>query len=298
MENKDLEKFDPSVAELTKMVQATKGITATDLKDKKQLAVVRENRIALKNARVKITKIGKELREDAIAFQRAVIDKEKSLIAIIEPEEERLAAIEEEAEQLAIREERLEKLPIRKERLLAINGTKWATDEELLVLDSEGFESFYNICVAENNEALRLKAIEEQNEREEKARLAREKEEAKIKEEQDKKQAEIDAREAEIKAREDAVKAEEQRIEREREIKEAEERAREQAIKDEKERIEREAEKKAQEEKEKQELLAKRKKYQDFLAKHGWTTKTKDDFKVEETAEGYVLYKKLGVFKK
>ncbi len=199
MENKDLEKFDPSVAELTKMVLATKGITATDLKDKAQLAIVRENRIALKNARVKITKIGKDLRDDANKFASAVIAKEKSLIAIIEPEEDRLEAIEEEAKALIIREERLEKLPARKERLTAIdNRTKWATDDELLEMDSTQFETFFNQCVAENNENLRVQALEEQAEKERIAKQEQDERDAKIKAEQDKKQAELDAKEKKI----------------------------------------------------------------------------------------------------
>ena len=98
MDTKDLEKFDPTVAELTAMVAKTKKLKATDLEDKAQLAIVKENRIVLKKARVQIEKRGKELREDALKFQRAVIAKEKELIAIIEPEEDRLEAIEQEAE--------------------------------------------------------------------------------------------------------------------------------------------------------------------------------------------------------
>jgi hypothetical protein len=299
METKDLEKFDPSVAELTKMVNATKGITATDLKDKDQMAIVRENRIALKNARVKIGKIGKELRDDANKFASAVIAKEKSLIAIIEPEEDRLEAIEEEAKALIIREERLEKLPSRKERLTAIdNRTQWATDDELLEMDSTQFEAFYNQCVAEHNENLRVQALEEQAEKERIAKQEQDERDAKIKADQDKKQAELDAKEKKIADERAKIEKEKIDIAHKKEIEAEKEKARLQAIEDEKVRAENEKKENARKEKEAKELLEKRKKYQEFLKSHGWTEKTKADFKVEETEDGWVLFKRLGVFKK
>lgn len=298
METKDLEKFDPSVAELTKMVNATKGITATDLKDKEQMAIVRENRIALKNARVKIGKIGKELRDDANKFASAVIAKEKSLIAIIEPEEDRLEAIEEEAKQLIIREERLEKLPSRKERLFEISGIFIASDETLLGMDSTQFEAFYNQCVAEHNENLRLQALEEQAEKERIAKQEQDERDAKIKAEQDKKQAELDAKEKKIADERAKIEKEKMEIAHKKEIEAEKEKARLQAIEDEKVRAENEKKENARKEKEAKELLEKRKKYQEFLKSHGWTEKTKADFKVEETEDGWVLFKRLGIFKK
>lgn len=47
----------------------------------------------LRNARTSITKTGKEARDDANAFSKAVIAEEKRLISIIEPEEERVFAL-------------------------------------------------------------------------------------------------------------------------------------------------------------------------------------------------------------
>lgn len=47
----------------------------------------------LAKARIAITKSGKEARDDANAFSKAVIAEEKRLIAIIEPEEERLRGL-------------------------------------------------------------------------------------------------------------------------------------------------------------------------------------------------------------
>ena len=115
MDTKDIERFDPTKEVLQQLVLKTQSITATDLKDKAQLEVVKQNRIELKKARVQIEKTGKAMRDDANAYSKAVIAKEKELIGIISPEEDRLKAIESEAEELAIREERMKKLPERKE---------------------------------------------------------------------------------------------------------------------------------------------------------------------------------------
>lgn len=52
-------------------------------------------RMALKNTRVEIQKLGKAAREDATAFSKAVIAKEKELIDVIEPEESRLQALQD-----------------------------------------------------------------------------------------------------------------------------------------------------------------------------------------------------------
>jgi hypothetical protein len=303
MNEKNLEKFDPTVAELTAMVEATKNITATDLKDKVQLAVVRENRIALKGARVKITKIGKELRADAVTFQNAVIAKEKELIGIIEPEEDRLSEIEEQAKAQAIREGRLEELPERKERLAQVES--YQEDEKLLAMDGIQFETFYNEKVAEHNENTRIQVEKAQQEAQEKLDAKRRDEQNKIEAEQEKAQAKIYADRKALddeKAKVDADKAE---IARQKEIKEAQDKART----DEKNRIEFETKEKvakekteacllAKEKKTEDDKLLKRKAFIDFRNSYGWTEKTKANFKLEETSEGFVLYKKLGIFNK
>lgn len=53
-------------------------------------------RMSLKNTRVAIQKAGKDAREDAQAFSKAVISEEKRLTALIEPEEGRLQALQDE----------------------------------------------------------------------------------------------------------------------------------------------------------------------------------------------------------
>lgn len=303
MDIKDIEKFDPTVAELTKMVKATAGITATDLEDPAQLAIVRENRIALKKARVQVQKRGKELREDALAYQRAVIEKEKELVGIIEPEEERLERIETEAKELAIRKDRLEKLPVRKERIAAagLDDFHDRDDEGLLMLDANEFEAYFN----------ELGAKKLEHDREETERKAREEEEAraeaarKEQEERDRiaaeKQAEQDAKQKELDEKEAKLAEERRAIDHEKEVKAAEERARaEEQERQKREKEQAEAETKAEaarKAKEKKEL-EKREAYIAFLKEHGYTKATAKDFHTEETEDAWVLYKKVGSFKK
>ena len=305
IDEKELEKFDPTKAELTKIVEATKNLTATDLKDPAQLAIVREKRIEFKKARVNIEKIGKSLRDDANAFNKAVLAKEKELIGIISPEEDRLAAIEQEAKDLAIREERLLKLPARKDRLAAIKYNSPITDEALLDMDGVQFEAYFNAMTAHSLERERADAEAAAREAEEKRQEEARKEQEKRDAEDKKKREAQEKKEAELKAREDAVKEEERRIAHEKEVKEAEERARKEA----EDRLKREAEEKAAKEKaekeaaEKAEAEEKKKRekqeaYRAFRAEHGWTPETAGDFKEEVSETEVVLYKKVGVFAK
>ena len=313
MDTKDIEKFDPTTAELKKMVEATKDLTATDLADPAQLAIVREKRIEFKRARVNIEKTGKALREDALKFQKDVIAKEKELIAIIEPEETRLAAIEEEAKALAIRKERIEKLPTRKERLSQIKHFKAVPDDVLLELDAVQFEAFFNAAVAHSNELERQIAAEDARKAEEARVAAAKADQARIDKENEAKRLEQEKKDAELRAREDAIKAEEARIAHEKEVervkKETEERMkREQAEKEAREKAEAEAKAKAEAEAKAQaeaEAAAekarreKQEKYRAFRAGHGWTAETASDFKEEVMTDGSVhLYKKVGVFTK
>ena len=280
--------FNPKIAELKAMVEATKGITAIDLKDKAQLAIVRENRIALMKARTSINKDGMMYRRSAIDYQNDVIAREKELIAIIEPEEKRLASIEEEAKELAIREERLEKLPSRREKLASIdNITTWATDEELLKMDSISFETFYNSCVAEHNRNLREQTEEKQKEEAERIRT-----------EQAEAQAKLDAERKAIDDERAKLEQEKQDIAIKEALKEVEEKAKVailakiEASKLEAERLEKEKIENNQK------ILTKHKAFTDFTASLGWTEATKADYKVEDTGTEVLIYKKVGTFKK
>lgn len=254
--NNTVVEFDPTVEALQKMVEATKNITATDLTDKAQLKIVKENRIALKGARVKIEKRGKELRDGANKFAKEVIVEERKLVSIIAPEEDRLAEIEEEAKQIQIRKERAELLPARRERLAAIGDGVEATDDELLELDDIKFDAYLNNRVALKN-AADLRKIETD-------RVANELEANRLENEKN-------AREREEQARID----ERARIERE-------------AAEKEQKRIADEARER--------ERLEKQEAYRRFRAGLGWSEETKHFYKEENANGVIVIWKKLGEF--
>lgn len=77
--------------------------------------------MALVRARTTITKTGKAAREDAAAFQKAVIAEEKALIAITEPEENRLLGLRD-AWDAARAAEKAEAERIERERVAAIHA--------------------------------------------------------------------------------------------------------------------------------------------------------------------------------
>lgn len=288
----NIEKFDPTTQELNKLVAKSQEIKEIDIDDKTQMATVTKARIELKNARVAITKKGKEMRDDALKFQRAVIEKEKELVAIIEPEEERLKSIEEEAKVKKERAERAEKLPWRKEKLAEVDAE--LSDDDLLDLDDKAFQILLNEKAAE-----KLARIEDE-------RRAKEAEEARAKE-----IAEAGERakaEAEAKAKQEAEEAErrhKEELERvEREAKEKEERLAREA-KDKEEQAERE--RKAEEEKkaeakrvakEEEKRLAKQKDYKKWLADNGYSEETKEDFIAKDMGEEVRLYKLVGTYNK
>lgn len=267
-----LEQFDPTAAKLTALLEETKHIVEVNLDDPEQLATVKRGRINLRNARVSIEKTGKEYRADALAYQKAVIAKEKELIAIIEPEEDRLKAFETQAEQLAEQRLRIAQLPERKARLEQLGIT----------LEDDIINSMTTLQFEQN--VLQLTA--EKNEAEAKARQA----------EQDAKQAELDAREKEIKEKEQA--AENERLAKEREEK-ARTEERERLEREQKEKEEREAKEKADAEKAEAEAKAKRDRadrYKAFRTDLGWTEETAGDYYEKVEGEKVTLFKKVGEF--
>ena len=300
----NIEKFDPPVADLQKIVAETKLVTLDDLGDIMQLKVVKEHRAILKDARVKITKTGKMLRADALKFQKDVLVKEKELIAIIEPEETRLTELKDKAEKHVELEKRRSLIPERRERLAEIDPDLKLTDEEIITMDETGFQGFCNKILADKNEKEREK-LEKERERveEEKAKLA---EEQKIKDAEEKAvQKERERIDKESKDREEKMKREEQeakdRIAKEEQeskdrIAKQEQEAKEKLELEEQERKYKiEAERVAKEEAE--EGAKQDKKYQEFLTSHGYTEETKSDFMQSQEGEDIRLYKLIGTFK-
>lgn len=269
----DITKFDPTVADLQTLVSLTSSVTLTDFKDKDQLENVKKNRILLRDARLKITKRGKELREEAVAFQKAVISKEKELIAIVEPEENRLSAIEEEAKVMKERADRIALLPQRHAKLAEIGDGIAVSDDGLLVLSAEEFQAYCNKRMADKNAAAE-RALAER--------------EAKLKE------AELAIqREKEMRAREEQVREEErQRAEqREKERIEREEREKKlEAERLERERLEEERKEKEAEEKRKQDT-----RFQAFLSENGFQ-ENDFNFTMIRTNGEVRLYKLLAIF--
>lgn len=270
----DLAQFDPNVEKLTALVAESTHIREVNLDDKDQLETVKRARIKLRDARVAIEKTGKSYREDALAYQRAVIAKERELIAIIEPEETRLKLFEKSAELAKERRIRVAQLPERRARL---EKEGFPVNESILLeMDSVAFETHFNSLVAEKN----------RKEKEEQDRIAAAK------------QAKLDAKEAELKAKEKAIEDERLAKEREEKARQEERERLEREAKEKKEREEREAKEKAEKEAAEKAEVEKQKKYKKFLADNGWTPETAQDFKEEHTPEGVILWKRLSFFKK
>lgn len=312
-----LEKFSPTVAELKKMVEQTKEISAIDPKDAKSLKIVKEHRIGLRNARIAITKRGKELREGAVKFQKAVIEKERELVAIIEPEEERLGGIEEKAAIEAAREKNRDKLPWRKEQLaLYVDELKEydieLTEENLLDMGDDEFNGLRVELQEKKNkkEADRIEA-EKQRLAAESAEIDRKREEQ---EKRDKEQAELEKRRGELPKRrqrlsevgatrtdEELLALDDSQFEKVIEGVKVENARKEQEEKDRKarEELEEKQRQEAEEKKKKdeQEKLEADKKFAKFKADSGWTEETKDQFREEKVGNEIILWKKVGTFK-
>ena len=100
--------FDALKAEVSKQALQYADITA--IENKAGRDQVHAAAMTLKGKRVEIQRRAKEVREDAVQFQKAVIAKGEELAAIIEPEEKRLIALrdgwdaEREAEKAAAAE--------------------------------------------------------------------------------------------------------------------------------------------------------------------------------------------------
>jgi hypothetical protein len=289
MDTTNIEKFDPTQAELAKMVTTSKSIT--ELSDPLE---IREMRLSLKNARVTITKKGKELREEAIAYQKAIIAKEKELIGIIEPEEERLAGIEELAKALKEKADRVNLLPMRRARLAELGITEECSDDFLCDFDTTEFTEWTNAKVAAINEEKRLELEKKEAAiKEAEAVIAREKE-MKEREEKAREEEKERAAQALIQAEEDAK----------RRVKEAEDRAKAEADAKEKARlmaIEEEKIKAAAEAKRIAEETAKREadeRYRKWLADNGALPEVTGWMAIRDPygADQMVLYKEVSRF--
>lgn len=156
-------------------------------------------------ARVAIEKAGKDARDDATAFSKAVIAEEKRLVAIIEPEQNRLISLRDEydekieAEKEAKRKAEAERVAaihgrievIKASPFKAINATSGDIKLDIASLEAteidDSFGEFFGAAKEARGEALEklremltsteAREAEEQRQREEAARLKAEREE-------------------------------------------------------------------------------------------------------------------------
>jgi len=282
LDETSIDQFDPTVAELQGLVAKTKDLVVADLENKEQLEVVRTSRIALKKKRVDIEKYAKTLRDTATAWSRKVSAKEKELIGIIEPEEDRLAAIESEAEKLALRKAQMEKLPIRKERLAQIGDEEETDDEELILMDANQFEAYYNSRVAAKLRADKEKAEADQRLRDEEMRRENERKEEELAEERRK----LDLERQKLAEERRILGAEKQDAVAPSPLQEEEAQEEDPYGFDRKE-----TEEKVEKD------LDKASAYRKFRADHGWTPETSREFKEENTGAEIVLWRRVGQFK-
>lgn len=278
----NIQEFSPTVAVLNELASNYRGLTIDGIQDKEGLKRVHEARVHLKRYRIEITNVGKQLREKAIAHQKAVIAQEKELVAIIEPLEvelqEKEDAIEYEKEQIR----RAEKLPERK-AALAQDCVSVPHDAILLSMDDNEFLAYLNRGKADYLEAKEA-ALNKQA-----AELAAEKQrmaDEKTKAERDEK-ARIEAVEREKAHKAEVEAAAAKAAENARQ--EAE-RAAAKAESDRKKADEDHARAETEERKRKEKRVA----YKRFLDSHGWTEEHKDEFHIVQNGNTFTLYAKLG----
>lgn len=111
--------FDETKAALVPLVEASARIVSITNND--GYAEAQAARMVLKNTRVQIEKRSKAAREDATQFSKAVIAKEKELIAVISPEEDRLQALQFDFD-AAIAREKAAKAEAERKRIGALRG--------------------------------------------------------------------------------------------------------------------------------------------------------------------------------
>lgn len=285
----NLDSFSPKKAELIALANDLRPTLDITIIDKKTYDMVHSAQMKLADARIVTEKQGKALREDAISFQRMVLEREKELLSEITPIEEALKAKKKayNDEQERLKQEEIN----RKERVLNDRITQLAeynyTPNIITLRDmsNETFGKLLDDAKVDFEEAEKARKVQEESDR-----IAREQFLA------DQKKLEDDKRAFE----------EEQRVARQKQIdidnenarKAQIESARLQGIKDAEEKAKRDALQAEVTAREEQAKLEKKKKYQSFLESHGYTEETKANFRLLPEGNTIVLCKVLGTFTK
>lgn len=234
-------KIKASEKDLIEMAASSRAITTITNTD--GYAQCHAARMTLKNQRIEIEKTSKEVREDAVAFNKAVIALEKRFIGLIEPEESRLGKLEKEwddareAERQAKVEAELKRVADLQERIAELRGNQNLTASSGSKLIAEHLADLQAIPVDESFEEMQQQAADAKGaglkrladlhiaalaHEAEQARIQAEREElARLRAEEQKRQAEERTRIADEERAAKAARAEEER--KAREAREAEE---------------------------------------------------------------------------
>lgn len=228
--------YEITEGSLFSLASQYQNLTVNGVDDKEGLKAVESARKELKKKRVEIKKISEELRDSAVKFQKAVISREKELIAYIEPQEIRLMGIEDAIwqEKERLREEAEKKESDRIQNMLdQLSDLNYAIDFHILKgMTDEQFQEILQDAKKDYEESARLMAIELEREKERVRLLAeakkREEEEfARVRAEQEKERKALEEERAAFLAEQKKVKDERLAIEAEKkaiqDAKEAEE---------------------------------------------------------------------------
>lgn len=143
---------------------AAKSLSITTITNDDGREQVHVARVSLKNTRVEIQRLGKEARDDATKFSKAVIAEEKRLIALIEPEEERLQKLQNaydeaiQAEKQARIDAEMKRVADLQERLAELRGNRMLTPTSGADLIAEHIKDIEEIAVDESFEEFREQA--------------------------------------------------------------------------------------------------------------------------------------------
>jgi len=293
----ELKKYQPTDATIAKW-EEYKNLTIDDLEDKVAFRKVHEARVIVRDGRIQVENIRKDLKAEALEYGRKVDGEAKRLFALIEPIEDHLKAeekkIEDEQERLRVEHEQAEKKQIEERvNLLLKHGMK---PDIMASLDNPSYEfQDFKISVDE----VRTISAAGFNKFIEDVSIAKRADDEKIAEEEKKKKDEAKAlevkakeqekKEAELKAREEELQKKEIEAQKQKEIKEAIA------------KVNKEAEDKAFAEIEEARLAGektdKNEKYIAFLKKHEASKDAIDagEFRIEREGSLFKLYKFVDV---
>ena len=286
----EIAKFNPAKEEIQAAVMEVEGLTIAGVDDVAGYEAVKAGKKKLAEYRIKITKFGKEQRDEAIKYQKGVIAAERELLEMITPTEDELKAKIEAVDAEKARTERMILLPSRKLMLYEI-GTV-LTDEEILNFDEKEFSEMYTekkMAYLEEQDRKR-KDEERQKQHEEDIKRASEEATKRATEEAERK-AKAELERVEKEKQEAIASAEREKQEAIDKIKQEQEEAKKKRIEEEERKIA-EAERIERERAETQDKAEKNKKYQDWIT--GLEINLAIGDKIERVGEIFIAYKKVG----